>query len=91
MIIYKFSVPASRESILDLPKDAQFLDIQFQNELPVMWILGSFKEVEKGLQSKEQYTIRLVYTHEEFDSTGYTYVGTYQVVSHVVHLFFKKN
>jgi len=100
-IIWKFQFPESSNAIIDMPENAEILDIQVQNERPVIWALVD------PLAPKVQRNFVIFLTEEdiEINRYNYTYLKTLQFMkaidgthgirgwcpSIVIHIFEKYN
>lgn len=81
--IWKFEVPDKHSFTVDVPKGAVFLSVQTQHGEPMMWWLVD------PTAAKEKRVFDVVGTGWDFDPTGLTFLGTYQVDggTFVFHLF----
>lgn len=78
--IWKY--PLTEEvNVLEIPKDAKFLDMQLQNGKPTIWLLlNSEKE-------KEKRVIAIIGTGWDIKHEIRSYLGTFQDGSLVFHVF----
>lgn len=72
--IYKYPLDTKDTNILELPKGAQILTVQTQNNIPCIWALVNDKETEK-----ESRFINTFGTGHPIDSSPRKYIGTYQL------------
>src|SRR5687767_4542459 len=73
-VIYKYTLPRqSGEYEVEMPKDAQFLSIQNQNNFGVAWF--SFDKTQLS-ESKDLRKFQIIYTGEFFDNENLKYLGT---------------
>lgn len=81
--IWKFAIPDSTVVTLTMPQDATPLSVQMQCGSPVLWALVDPEA------PKVERTFHVVGTGWDFDPTGTSYVGTFQVQEGllVFHLF----
>lgn len=80
--IWKFPIPAHPGPFsLSLPLGAQPLDVQLQDEEPMLWAL-----VETAAPTKPRKFV-VVPTGAAFDPYGWRYVATLQTPPYVWHIF----
>lgn len=78
--IWKYTIDGIMNEI-KMPMDAQVLTVQIQNGQPQIWALVNPQN------ETEIRTFTIVGTGNPFDSTNTKYVGTFQDVLFVWHLF----
>jgi hypothetical protein len=88
--IWKFEIKDPSKTILEMPKNAQILTIQMQNEIPCIWALVTPVN-EKELRHFEIYGTGhdIIYHY----NTNREYINTFQMhnESLVFHLFERVN
>ena len=78
--IWKFPVVIATEHVLMMPKDAQILTVQVQDEKVYLWALVDPEN------EREPVTIRAFGTGWEINHEG-VYIGTVQLLTLVWHFF----
>ena len=82
--IYKYKIDDERIEI-DLPKGAEILCVQTQNEVPHIWAL-----VDPSIEVKEKRWFRVIGTGEDLDCfSSLKYIGTFQFMKGLLvwHVF----
>lgn len=80
--IYKYPIPVTDESTLELPEDAEILTFQAQDGKPYIWALVD------PTRQLEIVSFRLFGTgHPVENADTLEYVGTIQIEPFVWHLF----
>lgn len=96
--IYKYELPTLPLFSIALPVGSVFLDLQVQNNAPMLWVLVPYEELGKPSDPPLEYKVRSFATFttgraaDVDDHGGYpVYVGTYQIDDHgrvfVGHVF----
>lgn len=80
--IHKFELPRTDAFSLSLPRDARFLDIQIQHAEPKMWFL-----LDPDADDVTRRFVIVTTGSEIPEVERLTYLGTFQVVLYVFHLF----
>lgn len=83
--IWKFPIKTADMIGIDLPSDAEILDIQVQNDIPCIWFL-----VDPDFKTREQRTFFIYGTGHIIDfPESKKYIGTYQLLNGdlVFHVF----
>ncbi len=82
-IIYKYPFGVCDFFQLSLPKGAEILSVQVQNETPCFWVLADPLEVQ------ETRDFEILATGQPFDLTDQKFIGTFQLQggSLIFHLF----
>lgn len=81
--VWKWLLEMTDENTIEMPEGASVLSVQVQHEHPCLWALV------RPDAPRIQRRFRIVGTGHEFDPTGLTYVGTFQLYGGelVFHLF----
>jgi hypothetical protein len=78
--IYKYPVPLSTEKPTRMPRGAQFLSLQMQNDIPCIWAIVDLSQPN---EERPLYWI----TGQPMPQGFHNYVGTIQTGPYVFHLF----
>lgn len=84
--IWKFQLPVTDDIQLELPKDAQILSVQVQNEIPCIWALVDVNA------EKETRNFKIFGTGHKVCSENLVFIGTFQMLGGglIFHLFERK-
>ena len=72
--IWKYELRIDDETILEIPSEAQILDVQVQYGKPCIWVLVDPESTSNEVRQFHTYGIG----HKHEDISG-TYIGTYQL------------
>ena len=87
MNIYKYPLKVEDSQTIVLPKDAKILSLQVQREVPCIWVLADFMELQKVAYRFNTYGTG--YQVPGVDPASQTFVGSYQLQNGalVFHVF----
>ena len=89
-VIFKYKVTAEKICKIELPKGAEILCVQTQNDEPYVWCL-----IDNKAEKEERYFETFGTGHEIHEDMGIErkYVGTFQIIrlGFVFHLFERIN
>lgn len=82
--VYKYQLKTTGEQFVDLPKNAEILSIQTQNNIPCIWVKVDTSEV---LHNRRGFIT--IGTGEPLPENPIKYIGTYHLSSgqFIFHVF----
>lgn len=83
-VVYKYPLQVLDDQVIRMPLDAQICSIQVQNNIPTLWAV-----VDDNL-AEINFNIITIGTGQYFKPDGLIYLGTYQLVGFVGHVFLSK-
>ena len=92
-VIWKYPIPLVERFNLEMPRDAQILTVQIQNDQPTLWVMADLDRAEDSKRVPEARDIRMfgiAGTGRPFEDEGWAYVATWQYGGYVWHLFERK-